>query len=124
MKIIVKELRAAEQALGRIINQPMDFKLSYRLLRTVKKILTAFNDLERMRVSLVKKYGLEEANGKIRVPENKREDFDKEVETELAKEMELDIGLIPRELLEVAQVKLSPAELVAIENFIEPEVKR
>ncbi len=122
MEIKLIEIHNATKVLQKIINFPMEIKLSYRLTKITKKLQSEFKEAEKIRIGLVKKYGQEDKEkGGIGVPKENLEEFFKELDAALEKITVLDMDLIPFELLVESKINLSPADLVAIEKFIEKE---
>jgi len=116
------ELQQITGALGKIINKPIQFKLAYRLTKFANKLQSVFKDIEKQRVTLVEKYGVEDKEKKtFSVPKEKLEEFHKEFDLVLEKDISLDIEPIPQELLISAGIEISAAELASIEQFIEKE---
>jgi len=58
MKILLSELIQASRVFNtKVFNIPMEFKLSYRLIKLTKKINSEVTDFEKARNELIKKYG-------------------------------------------------------------------
>ena len=123
MKIILSELIQASKVINKIFNKPMEFKLSYRLTKLNKKLKTELSDFEVAKNELIKKYGIKDGKGTISVPPEKIEEFSKELEPVLAEEIDIDVALIPYDLMEKTNIDLSTNELVTIEKFIEEPKK-
>ena len=122
MKITGKELKECTQSLTKILGKEMDFKLSYRIRKIAKKTKAEIDDLEEARFSLIKKYG--EKIAKTNAYQVKEEHLDictKEIDELLAIEIDLDISLIPYEVIEKAKIELSPIDVALLERFIEEE---
>ena len=118
-KITLADVKTAEQALNNIMRTQMEFKLAYRLQRIAKKIGTEIDKIEEFRLGLVNKYGVLDEKTKIyNVPVDKQKDFTKEFLDFLTSESELEIQLIPYDMLEKSGIRVSPADLVALEKFI------
>lgn len=117
MKTSFKELKEAEQSFYRIIQTPLDFKLSYRMSKIAKRIVDTLKSIDKQRRELVEKYG-EKKEDNISVPEKNIEAFQKEWNFYLEKEFDFDIQLIPYECIEQGNIKLSAMDWVLIGNFI------
>jgi len=124
MKILLSELIQASRVFNtKVFNIPMEFKLSYRLIKLTKKINSEVTDFEKARNELIKKYGKTDEKGITSVPKDKIEEFSKELEPVLAEELKMDISLIPYNLLEKSKIELSANDLIAIEKFIEEPIR-
>ena len=124
MKTSFKELKEAQPALLRILSAPMDVKLAYRLSKIASKIDSQFKAIEKQRRELINQYG-EKKDDAIRVPDKRMPEFEKDWNIFMEKEFDLDIQLIPWEVIEISGVKLSPMDLTILEKFIEmPEKLR
>lgn len=127
--ITLKEIKAAEQALTSILMTKVDFKLAYRIEKISKKLVAQIEKIEDQRLKLVDKYGEPEKDkdgketGRTQVPPAKHKAFNDEFSAWLDQPADLDVQKIPYELLETSQIKLSSADVMALEKFItEPKV--
>lgn len=119
MKIKLAELQQVQQIFNKILNTPLDFKLSYRLGKITKKLVDEFKVIEDERMKLITKFGIkDEKKGSTSVPEDKLEEFLKEFNAILDTEIDLEVALIPVDLIE--GIKLSANEVSALEKFVEP----
>jgi len=121
MKIKLRQLFEAREVFNRIFNEPLEVKLSYRISKISKKINSELKDIEMQRVSLIQKYADEQTKEEKekKAPQRVTKRLDelvKEFEGFLNTEEEIDIQLIPFELLE--HIKLSANDLNVIEIFI------
>jgi hypothetical protein len=122
MNIKGSELQQATNALMRIMTKPMQFKFTYRLTRTADKLQSAFKDLDKRRIVLVKEFGVkDEAKGTVSVPPDKIEIFQAAFDKILAETIVIDIDPIPLDLLKEANIDISAVDLVAIDKFIGKE---
>ena len=127
MKIQLRELRQAMPALNKILTTPFEnAKLAYSIMKTSKKVLSELEDIEKMRLELIKKYGeldergqpvLDGSQFKLRDPKGFEKEWDNLMETEI----DLDVWMIPFEAIENVQPPLSIAELSTIDKFINEE---
>jgi len=131
MKLLLKDIKTAETALSKIMMTPIEFKLSYRISRVMNKLVSEIKEIEDYRLKMVEKFGEKEKDkdgketGRLSVPPEKYEDFNKEFTVYLDGEVEIDTHPISYELLENSGVKLSPADLITLEKFIaEPVVPK
>ena len=126
MEITLRQVRDGQSALLKVINQPMDIKLAYRMKKIASQLTTEISNLDKARRQLVKKYGEEVKRGEkgkeigtgtYKVTEKNSDIFMKEYESSLDKNVEISIAKIPHEC--IAGIKISPVELISIEAFIE-----
>ena len=118
MKTSFKELKEAEQSFSRILQTPMDPKLSYRMSKVANKIMDIMKTIEQYRRELIKKHGEKKENEIISVPDKNMEAFQNEWEAYLEKEFDFEIQLIPYECIEQGGVKLSATDWALIGDFI------
>ena len=139
MKIQLKQIWIARGVFAKLFNAEFsDIKLSYALSKIAKKINSEIEEIERARISLIKKYAEKDEKGNPKIEGGQfvlkdfvlkdQEKFIKEFEKFLETEIELDVWQIPWEAME--EVKLSPNEFLAVSEFTkieskleEPEVK-
>ncbi len=118
MKTSFKQLKEAEQSFNRILQAPMDPKLSYRMSKVANKIIDIMETIEKYRRELIRKYGEKKENEIISVPDKNMKAFQDEWEAYLEKEFDFEIQLIPYECIEQGGVKLSAIDWALIGNFI------
>jgi len=118
MKILLQDIKSAEQAMTKILMTPMEFKLSYNIERILDKVVSQIKVMEDFRLKLVEKYGSKDKDNKLIVKPEKYDAFDKEYRKYLSHESDIDIRMIPFELLEKANIKLSPADMISLKKFI------
>jgi hypothetical protein len=116
MKIKNRKILEADSAFSKLLGTPLDFKLAYRIRRIAGKIMAEFKHIEESRQELFKKYGDKQANGSLKIPDDKAEAFKKDFDAILDIETDLDVVKIPYECVE--GVKISAYELSLIEEFI------
>jgi len=121
MKITGKDLKACTQSLTKILGKEMDFKLSYRLRKIAKKVKGETEDLEQARFDLIKKYGEKQKGNVYQVKDEHLDVCTKEIDELLDIEIDLDISLIPFEVIDKAKIELSPIDVALLERFIEEE---
>jgi hypothetical protein len=130
MKMILKDIKDAEQSLSSILTTKIDFKLAYRLDKITKKIVGEIKTIEEFRLKLVDKFGVKEKDkdgketGRLSVPPEKYDEFNKEFMEFLGKESTTEFEPIPYELLENSGIRLSAADLVNLEKFISEPIAK
>ena len=123
MKIKLGKLQEAKGVFDKIFNEPMDIKLSYRLSKIANKINSELADIDKERIKLVEKYADPVEEGKPKQVKEKMQEFIKDFTSLLDTEEELDIQLIPLDLLLNSGIKISSNDMAEIADFIEGEVK-
>lgn len=127
MKITLKELQLASPTLGKIFGMPFEnAKLAYSIMKTSKKVLSEMEDMEKMRIELIKKYGELDKDGKPVLEGNRfklkdEKGFEKEWTGFLDTEVDLDVWMLPFAAIENVKPSLSIAELSTIDKFIDEE---
>lgn len=119
-EVQLSELKQIEPSLNKLVQMQLPVKISYRLSKVLKKISQELNTLEETRQTLVKKLGvLNEDTQQIEVPQDRVQDFVKEMEEVLSESYELEF--IPIDIEEITNVTLSPADVINLEMFFEAE---
>lgn len=124
VKVSLKDLREASGSLNKILGAEIEFRLSYRLRRIADKVLSEMKQFEKFRLEMVEKYGeKDKVTGQIEVKPNspKMGLFKTELEKVLDDEVELNVQLIPIDLIEKSNIKLSAIDCALIEKFISTE---
>lgn len=116
MKIKLDKLVSMQQSLNRITSLELPPKVSYRLSKTLKKVLSELKDLEVERKKLFNKYAQPDEKGVPKVPEDKIETFSAEWATLLQEEVELE-GIAKVTLPD--DVKISAREAMDLEDLLE-----
>lgn len=126
IKITGEDINNTINNISRIANKPIKqidgqkFKLAYRIKRIFDKLQSAFADVDKERINLIKKYGVEdkEKSAWNVKPEN-IELFQKELKVLLSSPVILDIEFIPMDLLVNSGIDISLMELAAIDQFVD-----
>lgn len=122
--ITLKDIKTAEQALSQILMAKVDFKLAYRLQKISKKLISQMEKIEDQRLKLVSQFGEPEKDkdgketGRQSVPANKHKEFNDTFTKFLEKPSDVDIEKIPYELMEQSGVKVSSADILALDKFL------
>ena len=126
MEITLRQVRDGQAALLKIINQPMDIKLAYRMKKIADQLITEINNIDKARRALIQKFGeevrtgekgKEKGTGTFRVKDENMDRFQKEYEKSLEGKVQTSIEKIPYDC--ISGIKISPVELNSIEVFIE-----
>jgi len=118
MKTTYRELKDAQQSFSRIIDVPIDVKLSYRIHKQAAKVKDAQKAIEKGRRDLIEKYG-EKKDNMLSVPEEKLKEYNEELDKFLDAEFDFDIQLIPWDVVEKGGIKISGTDLAVLRKFID-----
>jgi len=122
MNVKLSSIYGAKSALSTVTTSVLPIKLSYKLGKILKKFGSVLNDIEGKRNDLiVDKYGVKDDKGLSSVPDDKYKEFSDEFTVYLQQEIDLDIWTLPLSELVNGGLRLSPAQILAldeIEGFI------
>lgn len=118
MIIKLSQLLDVEKPLAELMEQQLPLKISYQLAKVLRKASDEMKEFYRLREELFKKLGIEEEDGKFTIPDDKKEDFTKEI-MELA---EIEVDMAEFEPISVADfegtdIKMSPMQLATLDQF-------
>jgi hypothetical protein len=114
----LKQIKDGQATLLKILSNPMDVKLAYRMQKIAGQLETEILSIEKARIELVKKHGqLDEKTGNYSVPPNKMDALQKDYDGLMDVKVETNIQKIPFVCLE--GLKLSPLEINSISVFLE-----
>jgi hypothetical protein len=114
----LKDLHGFNMGVGSFMQEKIDFKLAYRLIKIIKKIEPELFAMDAARKVLVEKYGKKNERGSMDVIPANMEAFSKDMEALLEQEVKIDFEPIPLAMLEKVE-KIGAATLLALEPFIE-----
>ena len=130
MKLNNGEIYMAYQALGALSNERLPIKTSFGLAKLVIKLDSDFKAIEKVRLALVKEFGVEK-DGVCSVPPDKRAEFQAKLdelfglETEVA---EIVKAKLPETIAATCDkchhnmdkpLEIAPSILVALDKFVE-----
>jgi len=121
MKLKIKEILDGLAILQKISGFSLPAKVSYNIMKNMKKIEHELKPFEESRFQLIHKYGKEGDDGKTSVTEENMPNFFKDITSILDEDIEVDIRQIKIEQIE--EVKLTPNEMQFIDFIIEKEVE-
>ncbi len=126
MEIKGLEIEVVLNNLIRISSEPVpqvnsaQFKLAYRVKRVLDKLKSVYEDLEKKRVILVKKYGVaDKVKNTVNVTPENMDIFTKERDSLYYENLNIDVELIPLELIQASGIKINLIELAVIERFVD-----
>jgi hypothetical protein len=116
MKIKLEKVWDSQVALQTVQDLRLPIKMSYWLGRNIQRLSSEIKDIDKKRVELVKKYGVENEQHQFNVTPENKDKFVKEFEELLSEEVEIDIKQYTIE--EFGNAQLSPEVCIAIEFMI------
>lgn len=128
MELTIKgnELQELIGKLNQVANKPVrqiterQFKLAYRLKKIMDHLISAYKDLDKKRVHLVEKMGVEDKKvQQFQVPPEKLDEFNKLLEAIRSEPINIEYESIPLEILTNSGIDITLMELAFIEQFIE-----
>lgn len=120
MKLTLNELQRGFVSLGKLANQDLPLKTGYWLGRIAKAAEGEMKTLEDSRIKLVKRLGVEDAEGNYSIKPDSMEDFSREMGELLEVSIELPGDKIKLESLPDG-VKLSAIDLINLDWLFEVE---
>jgi hypothetical protein len=117
MKITLAEIKSLEASLSKLFDKEVNIKVAYRLSSLLKRLSEEMTTLEENRVTLIKKYGEEDAKTKqLTVTPAKTQDFYKEFSELMQLEIEIDFKPIP--LSAFGDIALSASDVLKLDDKI------
>ncbi|HUT75014.1 MAG TPA: hypothetical protein VM221_09320 [Armatimonadota bacterium] len=121
MKVALREIFEAREALERLLAAPLEFRLAYRMHRLARRLMDELREIEAVRIRLVEQYADEQTDAERQAgaPLQVRAriaDFRRDFEALLREEVEIDAEPIPFECLETLTV--SVVDLVRLTPFV------
>jgi hypothetical protein len=118
MKLKLKQIWASQQAMPKLLNRELaDVKTSYFVGKNARALDVEYGGLNQKRILLVKKHGIEDTkSNQWNVPKEKMEQFNKEFESLL--ESEVDVEITAVDVIGLADAKLTPMDMVSIDFMI------
>ncbi len=117
MKFRLGQIQDMKEPLGRLTNEQLPLKLAFRLNKLVRNMDTNLTEIEEARVGLVKKLGVENAEGGIEIPKDKIPQFQNEF-VELMNE-EVEIDFTPFNIDDFANAKVTTQDMLKMSIIFE-----
>lgn len=115
MKIALGEIRMMKDPMRALLEKELPLKVSWRLNKLVKAFDKELQGIEDGRVSLVKKYGVEDDTKNVRVPEDKMPSFIQEFNEFLSEEVEFEFEPISVDV--IGDVNISAKDLMVLDKL-------
>jgi hypothetical protein len=116
MKTDLKAILNAKPALDKLLNSSLPISAAFKLKKLVRAINEELSHFENERISLVKKFGVEDDQGNINVDPAKLNDFSKELDELLSVPVELSFDPISYEKLQ--DISMSAVEMALLDDFV------
>lgn len=111
-------IKLAEETLSKIAQEPLPGRLACKVASLLRKVAEHLSDLEKARIALVKKHGIEDEQGNWSIPADNEEavqafrsDFFE------ALDVEVEIELLSGDIVD--HIKISPAEAMLLEPLLD-----
>lgn len=115
------EIVESYPSLERFCSEEFDAVLAWKLQKVYREVKKESDDYEKIRQSLVKKYGMSSEEGGLMVAPRYQEKFADELEEFISQEVTLTIEPIDRDLLQ--DYRLRPRDLGLLWYIFEEETK-
>ena len=130
MEIIIKgtDLQELVGKLNQICSKPASasnanaFKLAYRVKRIMDKLFSAYKEIDKKRVELVEKIGIEDKKAKqFQVPPERLDEFNKVMDHIKEEPIKIEFEPICLDLINSCGIAFTLGDLANLEQFIEKE---
>jgi len=118
MKLNLKQIYESVEVLKKISNKELPFVTSFKILRILNVIASPFNDFEKVRNNLIRRFGKakEDKSDMLEVSPENIEAYYNELSKLFVQEVEVEFELLKPSELE--SISISPAELFRIQFCI------
>lgn len=123
MKAKLREIEKAERAFTVLVNTPLPGRLAYQVSKLVRILRSELEALETGKKALIDRIGVEDpkCKGVFIAQEGKQEEWDKELDE--LRVTEVDLGDWPLDETILDRVQLTPADVEALEPFLQLKEK-
>ena len=112
MKIKYSELRDANEVLIKLLNKEFPVKIAYKIAGRIKILSEIIDEIEKHRISLLKKYSISKENSVKEISQ-----FNEEFSIYLEQEIEILCDLFS--LKELENICLTPLDIIRLNKLIE-----
>ncbi len=116
MKITLENLYNGQPVFSKIAHQEMPVGVALKVMRLVATLEREHGSAEEVRNKLVEKYGRVREDGQFEVKRENIQMFQEELNKLFVEELTIDHEKIP--LNDLGEIKLTPAELFAMQPFV------
>jgi len=118
ISVTLREILIAKPALESLSSIKLPIKTSYHISKLIRLLNHEINEFEDYRVKLVKKIGVDDGNGMITIPEDKKDEFGKQMDELLENTVDINLNPISLSLL-ADHTEMTPSELSTMLPFID-----
>lgn len=119
MKVKLQVIWNSQQTLPKLLNRELPAKVAYWIGKNANKIEIELRSIDKVRQDLIKKYGKEDEVTKTWNVTDGREEFNKDFNELMETETDINIGQFS--LKDLGDIKLTGAEVSAIEFMLKEE---
>jgi len=112
MKFKLRQIINMRKSLAKIANQEVSIDKAFVIARNIKFFNQEIENFDERRNELIKKYSTD----KTTVDKDKEEDFFKELQVLL--DVEVEIDLIPVDLSQIKDIKLTAMDLIVLDSIV------
>ena len=125
MKVTLKDIVESQEVMRTLSNKPLRGRVAFKVARLLKKLeaeLTTFNDT---RVKLIESYAKKDEEGNYVTNDKNEYQFDQDNANKFVEEInkllleELDVDANPILVDEIEDLDFTPAEMAALEPFMD-----
>lgn len=117
IEISINELFNCSEVLKKLLKQDVKAKLAFKLATLIKEVDSVLNEVENIRVNLVKKYGKENEEGILNVTEENMQLFLNEWSDLMLTVVQLNAPKI--NISDFNEEVLTPEDVIKIEKLVE-----
>ena len=122
MELTNKQIVAAQEALGKMLNTNLPAKQAYHINKTLASIKDQIRFVDGQRMELIKKYGVETEDGNYEIPADAKENREKFfAEWKDLLELKENIDVRQLDLNDLDRVELTANEMETVEFIIKTE---
>lgn len=118
MKITMMRILSIKEELSSLFMKDIPIKASWKISKFIRQIETEYNDFEKNRVKILDKY-LDKPTGKV--PDDKKELLEKDIDDLLDVEVELDVE--PIDIKELGDIAVPPLALAKMSFMFMEEIE-
>ena len=116
MKLTLGDIRVMKDPMIKLLDDTLPIKVAWKLTKLVKVFDKELAEIEEFRISLIKKLGVQDDEGSIKVPEDKMSDFIDEFNELLLTEIDVDFEPIDIEQLGES-LSISTKDLISLDKI-------
>lgn len=120
MNVTLAQIYNSQESLKNIISLALPARISYKLSKLASLLEIEFKAIEKSRMDLIQKYGFQDKNNPDiwQVSMNNFPEFDKQLQTFLKEETNIEINMIEIKIEEIKDTKIKTQDMILLEPFI------